>query len=65
MARFFTYFSIEDDVISELLTRFIDNLLKRPGFVDIEWSRRIMRDKFDKPLKVFEVRFKRRATATN
>lgn len=65
VARFFTYFSIEDDLISGLLTTFIDNLLNRFGSVDIEWSRHVMRDKFDKPLKVFLVRFKRRVTSTN
>ena len=64
MARFFTYFSIEDDIITQLLTNFSAVLLNKRGYADIEWSRHVMRDKFDKPLKVFLVKFKRRATTT-
>jgi hypothetical protein len=64
VARFFTYFSIEDDIISTLLENFIAGILRRPGNADIEWSPHVMRDKFDKALKVFLVKFKRRATTT-
>ena len=64
VARFLTYFSIEDDDISGLLTEFMVSL-RIFEFVDIEWSPHVMRDKFDKPLKVFLVRFKRRVTTTN
>ena len=63
VARLFTYISIEDDVINDLLTSFIKGQKKYES-VDIEWSPHVMRDKFDKPLKVFLVRFKRRATTT-
>jgi hypothetical protein len=60
MVRFFTYYNIEEYVISNILINFITRLSRRE-YADIEWSCHIMRDKFDMPLKVFLVKFKRRA----
>ena len=64
VARLFTYYPIEDDVINKLLTEISVGQVNLK-FAEFEWSRHVMRDKFDKPLKVYLVRFKRRDATTN
>ena len=60
VARLFTYYDINDVIISNLLMRFNAELLNSFKYADIEWDRHVMIDKLEKPLKVFLVKFKKR-----
>jgi hypothetical protein len=64
VARLFTYYDINDVVMSNLLMRFNTELLSSFEYADIQWSSHVMIDKLDKPLKVFLVKFKKRETKT-